>query len=188
VEIAELAFNESIKLDDRDASVYISMANTYALADRRDDEAKIRTKMEAKCPVRIQGRSRITIDGRSHWFVANDNRHPEIKLVDAMWNKLSVELEKTGYYPNTAWVCREGTKELKLALLCRHSEKLAICYGLVKTKPGDTLFITNNLRVCGDCHYATLMISLITKRKIVVRDACRYHHFENGQCSCGGFW
>jgi hypothetical protein len=68
-----------------------------------------------------------------------------------------------------------------------HSEKLAICYGIAKTEPGTPLFITMNLRVCGDCHYATMMISQVTKRKIVVRDA-RYHNFENGQCSCGGFW
>lgn len=188
MENAEKAFEECIHLDEKDASSYILMANTYALAGQRDDEARVRQQMDATCAKRISGRSRITINGRSHWFTANDKSHPEIKLVDNIWEKLEMQLIKAGYLPNTSWVCRDGTQETKVKLLCRHSEKLAICYGIAKTEPGTPLFITNNLRVCGDCHYATMMISKITKRKIVVRDARRFHHFENGQCSCGGFW
>lgn len=40
-----------------------------------------------------------------------------------------------------------------------HSEKLAIAYGLLKTKRGETLRVTKNLRVCKDCHQASKLSS-----------------------------
>ncbi|RYR55921.1 hypothetical protein Ahy_A05g021752 isoform D [Arachis hypogaea] len=32
------------------------------------------------------------------------------------------------------------------------------------------------------------LIAKITSRKIVVRDRNRFHHFENGHCSCKDYW
>ncbi|KAJ4845101.1 hypothetical protein Tsubulata_033145 [Turnera subulata] len=69
-----------------------------------------------------------------------------------------------------------------------HSEKLALAFGLISTKPGTTIRIMKNLRVCADCHAVTKLISKITGRKIVMRDRNRFHHFENGSCSCGDYW
>ncbi|CAN0917990.1 Pentatricopeptide repeat-containing protein ELI1, chloroplastic [Linum grandiflorum] len=79
----------------------------------------------------------------------------------------------------------EAEKEKSLGV---HSERLAIAFGLISTKPGTTIRIVKNLRVCPDCHTVTKMISKITGRKIVMRDRARFHHFENGSCSCGDYW
>lgn len=59
---------------------------------------------------------------------------------------------------------------------------------MINTKPGTPIRITKNLRVCGDCHIAAKLISRITKREIIVRDTNRFHHFQNGVCSCGDYW
>ncbi|CAN5970524.1 unnamed protein product [Sphagnum jensenii] len=72
--------------------------------------------------------------------------------------------------------------------LCHHSEKLAIAFGLMSTDPGTPLRIVKNLRVCEDCHTSTKFISKIVRRKIIVRDVNRFHHFENGVCSCKDYW
>lgn len=69
-----------------------------------------------------------------------------------------------------------------------HSEKLAIAYGLVNTREWNPLQITQNHRICKDCHKVVEFISLVTGREIVVRDASRFHHFKQGKCSCGGYW
>jgi hypothetical protein len=42
--------------------------------------------------------------------------------------------------------------------------------------------------MCGDCHCAIKAISKIVVRKIIVRDANRFHHFQNGLCSCRYYW
>ncbi len=69
-----------------------------------------------------------------------------------------------------------------------HSERLAIALGMISTLPTEPLVIIKNLRVCSDCHSATEAISKIENREIIVRDASRWHHIENGCCSCGGHW
>ncbi|CAK7356297.1 unnamed protein product [Dovyalis caffra] len=79
-------------------------------------------------------------------------------------------------------------EEQKEQLLLRHSEKLAIAYGLIKLPPGTPIRVFKNLRVCGDCHRATKYISQIEKREIIVRDTTRFHHFKDGHCSCADYW
>ncbi|XXG52440.1 hypothetical protein AAC387_Pa03g0783 [Persea americana] len=73
-------------------------------------------------------------------------------------------------------------------MLCGHSERLAIAFGLLNTRPGTTLQIMKNLRECGDCHTATKYISKIVQREFIVRDANRFHVFKDGACSCGDYW
>ncbi|KAH9557995.1 hypothetical protein CY35_07G114000 [Sphagnum magellanicum] len=93
-----------------------------------------------------------------------------------------------GYVPNTKSVLHDVEEEEKVIHLCHHSEKLAIAFGLMSTDPGTPLRIVKNLRVCEDCHTSTKFISKIVRRKIIVRDANRFHHFENGVCSCRDYW
>ena len=95
-----------------------------------------------------------------------------------------------GYVPDTTWASRgadiaEHTKE---QLLCEHSERLALVYGLLHSAEGQPLTIFKNLRVCGDCHNATKHASKVLGRKLTVKDANRWHVFEHGTCSCGDFW
>ena len=90
--------------------------------------------------------------------------------------------------PNANFVLHDVEEEQKEHILCYHSEKLAIAFGLINTSPGTSIQIVKNLRVCGDCHSATKFISKLAMRDIVVRDANRFHHFKDGVCSCRDYW
>ena len=70
------------------------------------------------------------------------------------------------------------------------SERLALTYAFLKTPPGTliTVTVTKNLRVCGDCHNWTKIISKIENRELIVRDANTFHIFKNGKCSCNDYW
>jgi hypothetical protein len=57
--------------------------------------------------------------------------------------------------PDTSFVLHDMDEVQKERLLCSHSERLAISYGLISTPPGTPIRIVKNLRVCGDCHTAT---------------------------------
>jgi hypothetical protein len=85
-------------------------------------------------------------------------------------------------------VLHDLEEEEKESILCGHSEKLAIAFGLINTPPDTIIRITKNLRACGDCHNATKFISKIVGRSIIVRDTNRFHHFKDGVCSCGDYW
>ncbi|KAJ6373013.1 hypothetical protein OIU76_027363 [Salix suchowensis] len=105
-----------------------------------------------------------------------------------MLDEIDMRLEKAGFVPDTSEVLYDMDEECKEGVLSHHSEKLAIAFGLISTKPGTTIRIMKNLRVCGNCHSATKLISKIFNREIIARDRNRFHHFKDGSCSCKDYW
>ncbi|XP_039040712.1 pentatricopeptide repeat-containing protein At5g15340, mitochondrial-like [Hibiscus syriacus] len=105
-------------------------------------------------------------------------------------------LQLAGYVPNLAaqvFPDSDGVEDAGVSLekeqaLFSHSEKLAVCFGLLSTKPGKPLYIFKNLRLCHDCHAAIKIVSKIYDREIAVRDQNRFHCFKEGSCSCCDFW
>ncbi|BFG42583.1 hypothetical protein CerSpe_288570 [Prunus speciosa] len=134
------------------------------------------------------GCSLIEVNNEIHEFLLGDLRHPKIEEIYKKLEELNDELKSEGYLPATEMVLHDIEDRQKEWALSIHSERLAICYGLISTKPFTTLRIVKNLRVCNDCHSMIKLITKITKRKLVVRDRNRFHHFENGACSCADYW
>lgn len=97
-------------------------------------------------------------------------------------------MKLAGYVPDLQSVLQDVTEDQKEQLLLWHSEKLAIAFGLISLPLGVAIRVFKNLRVCDDCHLATKYISAIEGREIIVRDTTRFHHFQNGECSCRDYW
>ena len=97
-------------------------------------------------------------------------------------------VKEAGYVPDISYSLQDIDDEQKEDHIWKHSERLALAYGLINTPEGSDLQIFKNLRVCGDCHSAFKFISNIVKRKIILKDPFRFHHFSDGKCSCGDYW
>ncbi|KAD0702499.1 hypothetical protein E3N88_43830 [Mikania micrantha] len=93
-----------------------------------------------------------------------------------------------GHKTNVSGVLHDVGDEVKQEALCEHSERLAIAYGMLKTKAPVVIRIVKNLRVCEDCHEVTKIISKEYEREIIVRDRVRFHKFVGGSCSCNDIW
>ncbi len=195
--IADLA----LKLDPTDASVYVLLANTFAMTGQWEMVDFVREEMTRKGIKKVPGKSWIDLDGEIHSFVSSDTSHPKISAIRAKLFSLVDQMKSAGYVPDLNWVTRDlGEEQLQELSICLHryphyhtinlqfSEKLAIAFGLIMTPPNTSLLIAKNLRVCGDCHNATKIISKLENRLIVVRDASRFHHFQNGKCSCNDYY
>lgn len=128
------------------------------------------------------------MNGQLHAFIVGDRSHPQSEEIYATLETLAEQMKDAGYVTDKSFVLQEVEDEVKEHILCSHSEKLAIAFGLINTSPGIPLHVTKNLRVCGDCHTATKFISKIVMREIIVRDANRFHHFKDGLCSCRDYW
>lgn len=124
-------------------------------------------------------------------------RRPPVKKDDAEAKRreaydkvreLHEQIRAAGYVPDTRHVLHDVDEAAKARALMYHSERLAIAFGLVSTPPGTPLRVMKNLRICGDCHNAVKLIAKVTGREIVVRDNKRFHHFKDGECSCGDYW
>ncbi|KAK6236235.1 hypothetical protein SCA6_011572 [Theobroma cacao] len=63
-----------------------------------------------------------------------------------MLNEVDTLLEKAGFVTDTSEVLQDMVEDWKEEALSHHSEKLAIAFGLISTKPGTTIRIVRNLR------------------------------------------
>ncbi|KAM7252305.1 hypothetical protein ACFE04_024188 [Oxalis oulophora] len=189
VEMGKRVIQQIFELDDSHGGDYVILSNLYAQAGKWEDVDFLRKLMRDKQVVKIPGCSSIEINNMVHEFFAGDGVASFSTALHHAVDELAKELKMSGYVPDTSQVFHAdmGDEEKEITLRY-HSEKLAITFGLLNTPPGTTIRIVKNLRVCGDCHSAAKLISLIFDRQIVLRDVQRFHHFKAGKCSCGDFW
>eukprot|EP01018_Ginkgo_biloba_P019471 Gb_05259 [translate_table: standard] len=186
--LGECAAEKLFQLDPKNAAHYVLLSNIYAEADRWDDIEKLRKIMKDRRAKKMPGCSWIEVNNKVHAFLGGDRSHPQMQNIYAKLEKLSLQMKGAGYVPDTNFVLHDVEEEQKEHILYHHSEKLAIAFGLINTYHGTPIRVVKNLRICGDCHSATKFISMIVAREIFVRDAKRFHHFKDGQCSCGDYW
>ncbi|XP_052486626.1 pentatricopeptide repeat-containing protein At5g48910 isoform X1 [Gossypium raimondii] len=188
IELAEEATRHLAELDPLNDGYYIVLSNIYAEAERWEDASRVRKLMKNRGVKKKPGCSSIMVDGVIHEFVAGDDSHSQANEISDMWEKLLDYMKLKGYKPDTSVVLLDVEEKEKEKFLYGHSEKLALCFGLINTPPGSVIRIMKNLRVCEDCHAAFKLISAIVNREIVVRDRNRFHCFKDGACSCQDFW
>lgn len=191
VGLGEKAAQALVQLEPSNASPYVVLASMYAGAGRWEEAAGVRRMMRDRAVRKSPGCSWIELRKRIHVFVADDASHPRTGEIRRFLAELLGKMKEAGYVPDTRrWApamggddAREG--ELRLSF---HSEKLAVALGLLSTEDGTPILVVKNLRICGDCHSAIKLIAAMTRRRITVRDAHRFHHFREGECSCGDYW
>ncbi|XP_009781807.1 putative pentatricopeptide repeat-containing protein At5g59200, chloroplastic [Nicotiana sylvestris] len=171
-----------------DSGTYILLSNVYASLGKFKEAAQVRAKLREEGVQKEPGCSSIEVKNEIHEFLLGDIRHPEREAIYDKLKELDDMLKSEDYAPETDVISQDIEEHEKKWALSIHSERLAICYGLISTKPCTTIRVVKNLRVCNDCHSVIKLISKITQRRIVVRDRNRFHHFENGVCSCGDYW
>ncbi|XP_020593439.1 pentatricopeptide repeat-containing protein At5g46460, mitochondrial [Phalaenopsis equestris] len=188
VEIAQKAAGEIFYLDPYNSAAYVLLSNIYASAGRWNDVAQTRMMMRSHGIVKIQGSSWITVNETRYEFVCGDRSNPLSTEIDKKLDWLDEKLKEYGYICEKTFALHDVDDEQKEYSLKYHSEKLAVAFGLLVTANGSTVRVMKNLRVCGDCHAAIKLISMIVGREIVLRDSSRFHHFRDGLCSCGDYW
>ncbi|CAN8264056.1 unnamed protein product [Cochlearia groenlandica] len=193
IELGEEIGEMLIRMDPKHGGRYVHKANIHAMGRKWDKAAETRRLMKIQGVVKVPGVSTISLEGTIHEFVAGDRSHKDIQRIQYEWRMVRKKLkENRGYIPELEDMMLDlpfgDEEEEREAIVHQHSEKLAITYGLIKTKPGTTIRIIKNLRVCKDCHKVMKLISKMYKRDIVMRDRTRFHHFRDGKCTCGDYW
>ncbi|KAK6155065.1 hypothetical protein DH2020_009313 [Rehmannia glutinosa] len=171
---------------------HVLLSNMYALSGKSDKADSFRRDLRDRGIRKVPGISTMYINGQVHQFSAGEKTHPLINEIYLMLDEMIPKLKLAGYIPDTSSQMLSGDdtneqEEKERALMC-HSEKLAVCFGLISTKAGTPLYIFKNLRICQDCHSAMKIVSRVYDREIVIRDRNRFHSFEYGFCSCSDYW
>ncbi|CAM6076308.1 unnamed protein product [Sphagnum tenellum] len=188
VEMGERVAKQVLELEPKNAAGYVLLSNLYTATGNRDLSENIERERKERSVKKHPGRTWIEVDNEVHTFVVDDQHHPQMVEIHAELKRLSGLMHDAGYVPDTNFVLHDVEEEEKVFHLCHHSEKLAIAFGLINSAPGTPLCIRKNLQVCRDCHTSTKFISKVVGRAIMVRDANRFHHFQDGECSCRDYW
>ncbi|XP_015580476.2 pentatricopeptide repeat-containing protein At1g20230 [Ricinus communis] len=188
VSLGEIAAKKLFELEPRNPGNYILLSNIYASKGMWAEVDMLRDKMKSRGLRKNPGCSWIEIKSQVHMLLAGDSSHPQMTLIIQKLAELSLEMRKSGCFPETDFVLQNVDEQDKEQILCGHSEKLAVVLGLLNTSAGSRLQVIKNLRICGDCHAVIKFISSFEQREIFVRDTNRFHHFKDGACSCGDYW
>ncbi|CAA6654124.1 unnamed protein product [Spirodela intermedia] len=167
---------------------YIALSNILVECKNMGSAERVRQTMRSRSIRREPGFSSIEVNGVFHEFAAGDKSHEKTGEIYRKWEEIAGEIRRFGYAAETRGIGFECEEEEKEIIIGYHSEKLAIAFGFIITEDGSPLRIVKNIRICGDCHNAMKLISMVFKRKVVVRDRKRFHHFEVGTCSCMDYW
>uniref|UniRef100_A0A0E0KFG3 DYW domain-containing protein n=1 Tax=Oryza punctata TaxID=4537 RepID=A0A0E0KFG3_ORYPU len=184
VALGRFSAEKILEIEPQDETTYVLLSNMYAAAGSLDQVALLRKSMRNIGVRKVPGLSWVEIKGETHAFSVGSVDHPDMRVINAMLEWLNLKTSREGYVPDINVVLHDVDEEQKAQMLWVHSERLALAYGLVMTPAGHPIRILKNLRSCLDCHTAFTVISKIVKREIIVRDINRFHHFEEGKCSC----
>lgn len=190
LELGETAARKLFELEPHNPTNYVSLMNLYSDANKWEEVESIKELMKVKGVVKCSHLwSWIQINQRVHLFSDKGKPHEDEGEIHFELYQLICEMKKKmGYVPATECVYQNIDSAEKEKVLLGHTEKLAITYGLIKTKAPAPIRVIKNARVCLDCHTVAKYISLLRNRDIFLKDGLRFHHFSNGKCSCNDFW
>ncbi|CAN0842581.1 Pentatricopeptide repeat-containing protein At4g16835, mitochondrial [Linum grandiflorum] len=191
--VAEFAAKNLVELDPTSSTAYVQLANVYAATKKWEEVARVRRVMKRSNVVKVPGYSWIEVESRFHEFRSGDRVHPDLDSIHRKLDELEKKMKRGGgggggYVHDLESALHDVGDEQKGEMLMRHSEKLAIAYGLMKLPGNVPIRVFKNLRICEDCHRMAKCVSRVEGREIVVRDTTRFHRFRDGLCSCGDYW
>lgn len=188
VELAKIAANRLFEIEPDNPGNYVLLSNIFVTAKRWEEASETRKLMRDRGITKLPGCSWVQLRNRVYSFVAGDRSNEHSEKIFKFLEEMGEKMRLAGYVPNTDFSLQDVDQEEKVGTLCNHSEKLAVAFAILNLNGESTIRVFKNLRICGDCHNAIKYMAKIIGVKIVVRDSLRFHHFDDGDCSCGDFW
>lgn len=187
-EIGEVAAKHLLELEPDDSATYVLMSNLYAVTGKWNFRDHTRLLMRNKGVKKEPGRSWLEVKNSIHAFFAGDRLHPCVDDIYKYLEDINKRVASIGYVQDRNSLWNDLELEHMDPAKHIHSEKLAIAFGLLSLSESIPLHVMKNLRICIDCHNWIKFLTKVVDRTIIVRDAYRFHRFQNGACSCQDYW
>ncbi|XP_057769977.1 pentatricopeptide repeat-containing protein At1g20230-like [Salvia miltiorrhiza] len=188
VELGRLAARRLFEIEPNNPGNYVLLFNILAAAKQWGEASEVRRLMRDRGIRKMPGCSWIRVNNRVHTFVVGDKDNDMSSEMYKFLDEVRVKMKLAGLYPDMEFVLQDLDGEEQEDSLCNHSEKLAVAFGILSLRGESSIRVFKNLRICGDCHNTIKFIAKFAGIRIVVRDSLRFHHFEEGLCSCRDFW
>ncbi|KAK9910629.1 hypothetical protein M0R45_034585 [Rubus argutus] len=100
IKLGEVVAKRLLQLDPNHAGYYMLLSNMYAMDDKWENVADLRTCIREKGLKKMVGQSIVEAGSKIHSFVAGDRFHPESDQIYRLLRKLEVKMRQEGYVPN----------------------------------------------------------------------------------------
>ncbi|CAN6241482.1 unnamed protein product [Urochloa humidicola] len=193
VAVAREAGGVLLAVDGDNPANYVMLANVLAEAGEWRACHEVRDAMRRRGLKKQGGCSWVELDKEVHFFYGGgDHAHPQAADIRRVLRDVETTMrEQLGYTADASFALHDVDDESRADSLRVHSERLAVGLWLLRNG-GDSarkvIRVYKNLRVCGDCHHFFKGLSAVFNTVLVVRDANRFHRFEQGGCSCRDYW
>ncbi|KAK4370469.1 hypothetical protein RND71_009944 [Anisodus tanguticus] len=143
LELGECLMKELVQMYPDNTEYHVLLSNMYSLAGKNDKANSIRVVLKSRGVKKVPGTSSIHVGGQIHCFSAGDKLHPQSQDIYMMLDEMIRKIRLAGYVPDTACQkfsgsdggeCYDYGQEEKEHALFSHSEKLAVCFGLLSTR------------------------------------------------------
>ncbi|XP_021847810.1 pentatricopeptide repeat-containing protein At1g20230 [Spinacia oleracea] len=188
VDLARIAAKNLFEIEPDNPGNYVLLSNIFVAGKLWGEASKYRKIMEEKGMSKPPGCSWIQVKNKVYTFAVGDKSNEQSDEITKFLNDIRYKVRLAGYFPNTDFVLQDLDQEEKEEVLCNHSEKLAVAFGLLNLNGESSIRVFKNLRICGDCHNFIKFTAKVVGIQIIVRDSLRFHHFKEGLCSCRDFW
>lgn len=181
------AAEQLVNLNPKNSEAYVLLLNMYLSAERWKDVSRVRKLMKEEKIGKLKDWSWISIRDKVHSFRTGDQLNPPYENIDSFLSDLHDKASTMGFELHASLELKNEEEDEATFPIGRHSEKLAVAFGLLNTPSAAPIRVIKSISMCRDCHSFMKFISQLTSRKIIVRDSKRLHKFVNGHCSCGDF-
>ncbi|KAJ6847974.1 pentatricopeptide repeat-containing protein DOT4, chloroplastic-like [Iris pallida] len=189
VKLGKRVAEQLAELEPLNVDNYVLLSNLYASREKWGMVRELKETIRDMGLKPNRAYAWIEIRNKVHVFGTGDVSHPRSEgIYWELQRLLGKEMrEEQGYAAAREDFSLHDVDEERECIPHGHSEMLAIGLGLIGSNAA-AVRVTKNSRVCRDCHEAAKAMSRITGRDIVVKDPERFHHLNNGACSCGDMW
>ncbi|KAL4280097.1 hypothetical protein GQ457_03G019520 [Hibiscus cannabinus] len=162
VELAEQVKARLFELEPDDSSDKVLLSNIYAIAGKWKEVATLRRSMADQKIKKMPGWSMIEVERTMYKFVAGEKSNEATSEAYKKLREIMLRLRvEGGYVAEVASVFHDIDEEEKEDLVSKHSEKLAVAFGISRLSKGKVIRIVKNLRICRDCHTVMKLISKV---------------------------
>lgn len=179
--LANLTARELSSLDPSDPRIQRLVFNYWGLTGKSVD-VPLMTVYNGGRELEDVDSCSVEIKNNVYLFSTGDNLALESTVAELKLIMIQIRMSLLNISNET------NAEEEKEELSGIHCEKLAIAFAISNSPPFRSIRIIKTLRMCSHCHIFAKLVSEKYERQILIKDSNCLHKFEDGKCSCEGYW
>ncbi|KAL9666939.1 hypothetical protein QQ045_001283 [Rhodiola kirilowii] len=174
-------FEQLLKLDSNASDIYVKLLKRYESPSRTNDPMNLFKTTKNRSLCELDDWSWVSTKDRIYAFTSCSQLRGQSTDSCRLLEDLLSRAKRMGL----GFESQSHLQDISKDENAFQSEIFAAAFALVNTHKAEAIRVIKSSTIYLNSHAFLKMISLLTKREIIVRDNKRLHKFVDGHCSCG---